>query len=92
MILILGKIFINAFNIPNYFLAIKSTFPIRIMCLIYVITQWTLCNSKFYFQYLGELKNGFFLEAGAHDGEFNSDSLYFEAKHNWTGLLGKQQI
>jgi len=35
----------------------------------------------------GELKNGFFLEAGAHDGEFNSDSLYFEANHNWTGLL-----
>jgi len=35
----------------------------------------------------GELKNGFFLEAGAFDGEFNSDSLYFEMNHGWTGLL-----
>jgi len=35
----------------------------------------------------GELKNGFFLEAGAFDGEYNSDSLYFEMNHGWTGLL-----
>jgi len=35
----------------------------------------------------GELKDGFFLEAGAFDGELNSDSLYFEMNHGWTGLL-----
>ena len=37
--------------------------------------------------YGGELKDGFFIEAGAHDFETNSDSLYFEMKHNWSGLL-----
>ena len=33
------------------------------------------------------VKNGFFLEAGAYDGETYSNSLYFELKHNWTGIL-----
>jgi len=37
--------------------------------------------------YGGKLKNGFFIEAGAHDSETNSDSLYFELNHNWSGLL-----
>ena len=27
--------------------------------------------------YEGQLKNGFFIEAGAHDSETNSDSLFF---------------
>ncbi len=31
--------------------------------------------------------NGFFLEAGAYDGETYSNSLYFEKYLNWTGLL-----
>ena len=51
----------------------------------------------------GQLRNGFFIEAGAgggddttcntHDhhhnisGEDDSNSLYFELKYNWTGLL-----
>ena len=35
----------------------------------------------------GQVKNGFFIEAGAFDFETNSDSLYFELNHNWTGLL-----
>ena len=30
---------------------------------------------------------GFFIEAGASKGEFISNTLYFELKHNWTGLL-----
>ena len=38
----------------------------------------TLFNSK---------RNGFFIESGAHDGESLSNSLYFEKKFNWTGLL-----
>ena len=37
--------------------------------------------------YGGKLKNGFFIEAGAFNFETNSDSLYFELSHNWTGLL-----
>ena len=31
--------------------------------------------------------NKFFIEAGAFDGEIFSNSLFFEAKRNWTGLL-----
>jgi len=32
---------------------------------------------------------GFFIEAGACGGEHLSNSLYFEVKHNWTGLLAE---
>ncbi|VDP32958.1 unnamed protein product, partial [Soboliphyme baturini] len=32
-------------------------------------------------------RNGFFVEAGAYDGEEFSNSLYFEKELNWTGLL-----
>ena len=35
----------------------------------------------------GELKNGFFLEAGAWDFEEHSNTLHFELEHGWTGLL-----
>ena len=31
--------------------------------------------------------NGFFIEAGANDGEFLSNTLYMERFLNWTGLL-----
>ena len=29
----------------------------------------------------------FFIEAGAFDGEMKSNTLYFEMRYNWTGLL-----
>ena len=32
-------------------------------------------------------KEGFFIEAGAYDGEVYSNSLYFELKRGWKGLL-----
>ena len=32
-------------------------------------------------------KEGFFIEAGAFDGEMFSNSLYYELKQGWTGLL-----
>lgn len=32
-------------------------------------------------------KDGFFIEAGAHDGLFQSNTLYYEKELNWTGLL-----
>ena len=32
-------------------------------------------------------KNGFFIEAGAYDGEAFSNTLFFEIERNWTGLL-----
>ena len=34
-----------------------------------------------------KVKNGFFIEAGADDFEFDSNSLHFELEHGWTGLL-----
>ena len=33
------------------------------------------------------IKQGFYIEAGAAGGELYSNSLYFEIKYNWTGLL-----
>lgn len=35
---------------------------------------------------LGPKKNGFFVELGACDGIYYSNTLYFEKEHNWTGL------
>ena len=32
-------------------------------------------------------QSGFFIEAGAADGEWFPNTLYFEMKYNWTGLL-----
>jgi len=34
-----------------------------------------------------EVEGGFFIEAGAHDGEYLSNTLYLEVVHGWTGLL-----
>ena len=33
------------------------------------------------------IKDGFYIEAGAFDGELRSNSLYFEIIHQWKGLL-----
>ncbi|XP_061176777.1 uncharacterized protein LOC133185516 [Saccostrea echinata] len=32
-------------------------------------------------------EGGFFLDIGAHDGEFLSNTLWLERRHDWTGLL-----
>ena len=37
------------------------------------------------------MKNGFFIEAGGYDGLSGTNSLLFELKHNWTGLLVEPQ-
>jgi FkbM family methyltransferase len=54
-------------------------------------------NNKIYFSQIGQDKyiddllkqktNGFFIEAGAYEGEALSNTLYFEMKRNWSGLL-----
>jgi len=36
---------------------------------------------------LRKKKGGFFIEAGAYDGESLSNTLFFEKSRNWTGLL-----
>merc|ERR1712117_561926 len=38
-------------------------------------------------EFLGRKTRGFFIESGAWDGEYLSNSLFFERKRNWTGLL-----
>ena len=38
-------------------------------------------------QLLNSKINGFFIESGGFDGETFSNSLYFELKRNWTGIL-----
>ncbi|KAH3753564.1 uncharacterized protein LOC127847906 [Dreissena polymorpha] len=35
----------------------------------------------------GSKRNGFFVEIGAYDGQFMSNTLLLEMKNNWTGLL-----
>ena len=42
---------------------------------------------KYHFQNFHFQNSGFFVECGAGDGELFSNSLYFEVRHNWTGLL-----
>jgi FkbM family methyltransferase len=37
--------------------------------------------------YLSEIRNGFFIEAGANDGIRQSNTLYYEKKYGWKGLL-----
>jgi hypothetical protein len=34
-------------------------------------------------------RNGFFIEAGAYDGEMYSNSLYLEKRLGWKGLLAR---
>ena len=34
-----------------------------------------------------KIKNGFFIEAGAYDGEQWSNSLFYEVEKGWNGLL-----
>ena len=44
-------------------------------------------QSAFIDKLLSGRRNGFFVECGAYDGEFLSNSLFFELHRNWTGLL-----
>jgi len=44
-------------------------------------------GSQFVDELLKQRQNGFFLECGAFRGEELSDTLFFEAKRNWTGIL-----
>ena len=38
-------------------------------------------------EYFGGKKGGFFIEAGAWNGVYLSNSLWLEMERNWTGLL-----
>ena len=44
-------------------------------------------QSSFVDKELGNIENGFFVECGAADGTYLSNTLFFEKARNWTGLL-----
>jgi len=44
-------------------------------------------QSLFVDKLLSGRRNGFFVECGAADGEYFSNSLFFELERNWTGVL-----
>ena len=44
-------------------------------------------QSKLIDDYFGGKRNGFFIEAGAWNGVYLSNSLFLELERNWTGLL-----
>ncbi|XP_013421411.1 protein Star-like, partial [Lingula anatina] len=44
-------------------------------------------QSRLVDKFLRQRRDGFFVEAGAWDGEENSNSLFFEKSRNWTGIL-----
>jgi len=44
-------------------------------------------QSTFVDKLLSGRRGGFFVECGAADGEYSSNSLFFELQRNWTGLL-----
>ena len=46
-----------------------------------------VCQSRFVDKLLSGRRNGFFIECGAVNGEYFSNSLFFELTRNWTGLL-----
>ena len=54
-------------------------------------TQFTFIEvsqfGHFYFMTIIQNKDGFFIEAGALDGEHLSNTLYMERFLNWTGIL-----
>jgi FkbM family methyltransferase len=52
-----------------------------------VTDQSQIGQSKYMDTALGSKRDGFFIEAGAWDGEGLSNTLFFELERNWTGLL-----
>ena len=44
-------------------------------------------QSAFMDKLLNSKRNGFLIEAGAFDGEFQSNSLFFETQRDWNGIL-----
>jgi FkbM family methyltransferase len=38
-------------------------------------------------EYIGNIENGFYIEAGAYDGVTQSNTKFLEEEYNWTGIL-----
>lgn len=43
--------------------------------------------SKRILEYIGNIENGFYIEAGAYDGTLQSNTRFLEEEYNWTGIL-----
>ncbi|KAK7082407.1 hypothetical protein SK128_022335 [Halocaridina rubra] len=56
-----------------------------------VLENWDMDSWKFLHQHIlrlfGDYSPGFFIEAGALDGEYLSNTLHLEAEYGWSGLL-----
>ena len=52
-------------------------------------SHWLALHDQFLDEFIfkGEVKDGFFVEAGADNFLLNSNTLLFELRHGWTGLL-----
>lgn len=53
----------------------------------YPNTGKSIINRIIVDEYLSSIKNGFYIEAGACDGIFQSNTYYLETELNWTGIL-----
>ena len=49
-------------------------------------------QAKFIDNLLNQKENGFFIESGARSGLELSNTIFFETKRNWTGLLVEPQL
>jgi len=67
-----------------------STLPYNFSVPVEEVNTWGQYGQPAYIDevfFRGQLKGGFFIEAGADDFETDSNTLLFELKHNWTGIL-----
>jgi len=67
-----------------------STLPYNFSVPVEEVNTWGQYGQPAYIDevfFKGQLKDGFFIEAGADDFETDSNTLLFELKHNWTGIL-----
>jgi len=51
------------------------------------VSEAALSAPIFVDKFLRGKRNGFFVEAGAFDGEYLSNTIFLEVRRNWTGLL-----
>ena len=58
---------------------------------IKVVDESQVGQAKFVDSLLNQKENGFFIECGARGGLKLSNSIFFETKRNWTGLLVEPQ-
>jgi len=79
---------INA--LANDHLRPPSVLPYNFSVPVEEVNTWGQYGQPAYIDevfFKGQVKDGFFIEAGADDFETDSNTLLFELQHNWTGIL-----